>query len=638
MNREHWFHTRPGLLFSLLALLLIIAAIPVAIFLNKNHMAYLQQATPYLERLELVTANAGSTDDGGNSWGNHKSRIVRTPDGNLYTVVQAPGTDYLHKEWELFKRMGDNNWQEINNGVAGREPVNILAGPQNELYIIGWPGGHPVMWTSADGGTTFTSQAIPGTWVVTDWPYAGASITPSGDIYLVQTIGGAGNCCSAPGYFYWAYYKRSTGQWSHVNMAQYDYRDTYAFLLPTDSGQLTVVGATTGKWADFGYTQPAAAGGFNYVYRAVREWSTSDVNATPLAGAIIKEVSQYNGDYINAFQNDAYRDTLGRTHILYSYRDASTGATATSTGTYTGYQAILDPSDTLVKNAPLTGIYFPNTARMIQDTTGAYWIITAGNNGTLEVAQADPTDGTALNPYVTMPLAGYNSVGVTFIAAPRTGSALQDFVDGVVPINGGAGWLYYRLRLRTASTPTSTPTATATPSPTPGASPTPTSTPSPTPGASPTPTSTPPYYIYADSLASGWVNKSRQSSINFTNTSPVYAGRYSIACTANAGWATLYLQSNTYFDSTPYTSLQFFAQAAQPNQHYLVGFVDASGKSLTPVLLADYGGDPVPGFWKEYTIPLSALGASTKQIKGIFIQNWTSNPQQLLYVDSIALV
>ncbi len=70
----------------------------------------------------------------------------------------------------------------------------------------------------------------------------------------------------------------------------------------------------------------------------------------------------------------------------------------------------------------------------------------------------------------------------------------------------------------------------------------------------------------------------------------------------------------------------------------LVSFVDANGKSLTPVLLADYGGDPIPGIWKEYTIPLSALGADAKKIKGVFIQNWTSNPYQLLYVDSIALV
>ncbi len=566
-----------------------------------------------------MTANAGSTDDGGNEWGYHKNRIVRTSDGNLYTVIQAPGTDDLHKEWQLFKRMGDNDWQKINSGVAGREPVNLLAGPQNELYIIGWPGGHPMMWTSTNGGATFTSQDIPGTWVTNDWPYSAASITPSGDIYLVQTVGGTGNCCSAPGYFYWAYYKQSTGQWCSTKVTQYDYRDTYAFLLPTDSGQLTIVGAKTGNWANFGYTQPPAAGGFNYVYKAVREWNTSNVDTTPLTDSMIKEVSQTSGDYINAFQNDAYRDMSGRIHTLYTYRDASTGATADSTGTYTGYQAVADQNGTLVKNVPLTGIYFPNTARMIQDTTGGYWIITAGNNNTLEVAQADAADGTSLNPYVTIPLGGYNSDGVTFIAAPRNGSALQDFVDGVVPINNGAGWLYYRLRLRTASTPTATPTpsptpgasstptstttATPTPSPTPGASSTPTSTttatptPSPTPGASPTSATTTPYYIYGDSFASGWVNKSHQSSINFANTSPVHAGKYSIAFNANAGWATLYLQSNTSFDTTPYAYLQFFAQATRPNQHYMVSIVDASGKSLTPVLLANYGGAPyrVPG-------------------------------------------
>lgn len=649
MNRKHWLHSQPSELFSLFALLVIVAAIPLAIFLSKYWVAYPQQAagnTPYLERLEVVTANAGSTDNsnGGNEWGYHKSRIVRTSDGNLYTVIQAPGTDDLHKEWQLFKRMGDNNWQKINSGVAGREPVNILAGPQNELYIIGWPDGHPKMWTSVDGGKTFTSQGIPGTWVTTDWPYSAASITPSGDIYLVQTVGGTGNCCSAPGYFYWAYYNRSTGQWCNTKVAQYDNRDTYAFLLPTDSGQLTIVGARTGEWANFGYTQPAASGGFNYVYNAVREWNTSNVDTTPLTANIIKEVSQNNGEYINAFQNDVYRDMSGRIHTLYTYRDASTGATADSTGTYTGYQAVADQNGTLVKNVPLTGIYFPNTARMIQDTTGSYWIITAGNNNTLEVAQADPTNGTSLNPYVTIPLAGYNAGGVTFIAAPRNGSTLQDFVDGVVPLNNGAGWLYYRLRLRSASTPTSTPT----PSRVPSTSPTPiaTSTSSPVPTASPaptfTPTSTPTptqqYYIYGDSLASGWVNKSHQSSINFANTSPVHAGTHSIAFTANAGWATLYVQSNRPFDTTPYTYLQFFAQATQPNQHYVISFVDASGKSLTPVLLANYGGDPIPGTWKEYTIPLSALGANAKKIKGVFIQNWTSNPHQLLYLDSIVLV
>lgn len=135
------------------------------------------------------------------------------------------------------------------------------------------------------------------------------------------------------------------------------------------------------------------------------------------------------------------------------------------------------------------------------------------------------------NSYVTIPLAGYNAGGVTFIAAPRNGSTLQDFVDGVVPLNNGASWLYYRLRLRSASTPTSTPT----PSRVPSTSPTPiaTSTSSPVPTASPaptfTPTSTPTptqqYYIYGDSLASGWVNKSHQSSINIAGSftrRPVY--------------------------------------------------------------------------------------------------------------------
>jgi hypothetical protein len=456
MNREHPLQVQPSKLFSVFVLLLIIAAIPLTIFLSQRRMAYPQLAAgipPYLERLEVVTANGGSTEDGGNEWGGHKERIVRTPDGNLYTVIQAPGTGYLTKEWQLFKRMGDNNWQEINSDPAGREPVNLLAGPQNELYIIGWPGGHPMMWTSTDGGIIFTGQAIPGTWVVSNWPYSAASITPSGDIYLLQTVGGTSShpCCNAPGYFYWAYYNRSTGQWSNTQVIQYDYRDTYAYLLPTDTGQLTVVGAKTGAWENFGYPQPAAAGGFGYVYKAVQAWNTPNVDTTPLTGTIVKEVFSNNGEYINAFQNDAYRDTSGRTHILYTYRDASTGATPSTTGTYTGYQAILDQNGTLVQNVPLTGLYFPNGTRMVQDTTGAYWIVVAGSNGTLEVAQADAANGISLNPFVTLSLGAYNPTGITYLAVSRNGSPVQDFIDGVFPINNGAGWVYYRIRLRTAS-------------------------------------------------------------------------------------------------------------------------------------------------------------------------------------------
>src|SRR5260221_2892996 len=49
--------------------------------------------------------------------------------------------------------------------------------------------------------------------------------------------------------------------------------------------------------------------------------------------------------------------------------------------------------------------------------------------------------------------------------------------------------------------------------------------------------------IYDDTLAPGWENWSWQSTVNFSNTSPLYADSRSIAWTANTGWSTLYLHA-----------------------------------------------------------------------------------------------
>ena len=49
-------------------------------------------------------------------------------------------------------------------------------------------------------------------------------------------------------------------------------------------------------------------------------------------------------------------------------------------------------------------------------------------------------------------------------------------------------------------------------------------------------------------------------------------------------------------DLTSYSALRFVAQATQPGQSYGVFFVDALGQTVgTPVVLADFIGDPLPG-------------------------------------------
>src|SRR6266699_2302301 len=117
------------------------------------------------------------------------------------------------------------------------------------------------------------------------------------------------------------------------------------------------------------------------------------------------------------------------------------------------------------------------------------------------------------------------------------------------------------------------------------------------------------YTIYEDALASGWHARSRASRINLANPSPVYSGSKSIAFTPTGRGALLSLYTSTAVDTSLYTSLHFAAQARRAGQDYTVTLYDGAYKPLSTVHLAHYGGDPVPGSWKVYNIPLSDLRA-----------------------------
>src|SRR6266566_4018567 len=144
------------------------------------------------------------------------------------------------------------------------------------------------------------------------------------------------------------------------------------------------------------------------------------------------------------------------------------------------------------------------------------------------------------------------------------------------------------------------------------------------------------YTIYEDALASGWHARSRASRINLANPSPVYSGSKSIAFTPTGRGALLSLYTSTAVDTSLYTSLHFAAQARRAGQDYTVTLYDGAYKPLSTVHLAHYGGDPVPGSWKVYNIPLSDLRAHATHIRGIVIQS-RSPRYATLYLDSISL-
>jgi hypothetical protein len=144
------------------------------------------------------------------------------------------------------------------------------------------------------------------------------------------------------------------------------------------------------------------------------------------------------------------------------------------------------------------------------------------------------------------------------------------------------------------------------------------------------------YTIYEDALASEWKARSWASRINLANTSPAYSGSRSISFTPERKGARLNLYANTAVDTTLYSFLHFAAQANHGGQDYNVLLYGGTNNPLSKVRLASHGGDPVPGTWKVYDIPLSDLRAKATVIRGVAFE-CRSFRHGTLYLDSISL-
>jgi len=417
---------------GVLVLLLLSAARPSA---SQAPFAAAPTTRPTLERLELVTDRA-VTGAGGNTWGGHQTRIVRTTRG-VFTAYTVAGSGDTGRQWRLAERQ-PQGWRVIAQGPSGPEAVNLLADPQGGLRVIAWPDGLPRVWSIAEskGIITSRSAALPGPWVKTDYPYCGAGTDARGDLCIVGSTG------EKPGQLRWAYRSAHDGSWKS-EITSTDTRYCYSYVLPGANGNLTLVATQDVLWQDLGYAKPAGA--FAYVFSGVTAWLSPQAVKEALQPTLVREEAPtpaFPFVQCSSAQGDAYTDTRGRLHVLYWLRGPSTK----------DYQrtrhAIIDRGR-VVKDVELpvdTGHY----SRIIQDATGRFYILSAGEgSSTLEVYPAVSEDGTALGPPIRLDLHGHR---VTYfglaVAAPRCGVPLADYVDGVFPSGAGASWVYFRVRLR----------------------------------------------------------------------------------------------------------------------------------------------------------------------------------------------
>jgi len=376
-----------------------------------------------LNRLEVV-ASGVSTDNGGNSWGPHKLRIVRTNAGVFTAYGVGPGPNH---EVRLAQRT-ESGWKTIMRGSVGPPHTHLLARRDGSLIVIGWaPAEAPVVYTS--NPQTGSSGALKIRWPDT-WARGSreaAVIGPGDDLYILASY------WQKPSGFYIAHWKAADGKWSFRNIRT-GLHHAYAFLFPEADGPEWVADRDV-HWEELGWKMPPPPGDFGAVFDGMRLWRWKG----PKEGTLLREEPQTE-DYLNVKcdQTDVYRDQLGRLHILYTLMGKTT------TGQMTSRHMVLRADGTQEKDVALPGW---GMWRTIQDASGAFYFIFPDRHSDSLKVYGPSQDSLELGSPKVISLNGNHVDYQVFLATPRAGVPVADVVDGVF-LSTDAKWVYFRLRLR----------------------------------------------------------------------------------------------------------------------------------------------------------------------------------------------
>lgn len=391
---------------------------------------------PSLDGLDQVTDQAygNEGDYVPNSWGVHKQRIIRTTSGDLFTVFISLVGNKQNLIWHLMHKSPNSaGWNDIKQGNAGSEPINIIRGPHDEIHLFTWPGtrqeAHHLVSTNL--GQSFSDEILNGQWA-DDQGYSGASINQKGDIVFFQTG------YDVPGIFYWTYYSPITNRWT-FHTSQMDYRHTYAFFFPGYNNDLTMVAMRDVLRPLLNYPD---ASDFNYIFNEIRYFYIGNVTNPSMQQLPLTEVQpQNNNDFDVTYLTDAYMDTQGRTHIIYSNQ-------------YDGVHHVIVDHGSITKNVILN-VTAPNKVRIIQDAAGHFYLISMddqGQNINIYPGSAQDTDGTKLNALIQLNISRFPGCtdddfchSPTF-NVPRGGNPLSNYLDGVYGNHGNE--YHFRINLR----------------------------------------------------------------------------------------------------------------------------------------------------------------------------------------------
>jgi hypothetical protein len=143
--------------------------------------------------------------------------------------------------------------------------------------------------------------------------------------------------------------------------------------------------------------------------------------------------------------------------------------------------------------------------------------------------------------------------------------------------------------------------------------------------------------MYDDDLPADLSNWSWNGSIDFTNSTPIFAGTHSLKYTPTDPWGAIRINTpdlSQTIDTTPYDTLHFALRATGTGAvMQIIVYDDKDEPTAPPILLASFGGDPISGAWRSYSIPLTALNIVNRKITGIALQEVSGNIQLPIYLD-----
>ncbi len=378
---------------------------------------------------EVIT-NTAVSGDGGNNWGPHICRIVRTDDG-VYTTFTSGDNDFLQRRWHLMKRT-NKGWKEIAQGKSGREPVNLLVSPDGELLLIAYPDLQATLFSGKPKGDTMTltSQPIP-VMVRTTHPYNSSAIDANGNIYVLSSEGGEKG---EKGVYRWALYHKKDQQWQG-RISLFDFRYCYTFIFPQSDGSVILVSSRDVTWDALGYKKPP--GIFNYVFDAYGLWYCENFNRFLERRVVVNEIPSQSFPFVLCFVRcDAFIDHKKNIHILNGRLGQSTN------GAFENYHSIYRVDGTMVSETKLSPVV-GETCRIFQDHIKRLFII--GDSGF--IGRLSNEDYSIKESFM-LDMQGYRvDYSGFFVPTPRSGSKTSRYMDVVFPANEGRSWIYFTLDL-----------------------------------------------------------------------------------------------------------------------------------------------------------------------------------------------